>query len=191
MLYNEKKRNAKNIDIVFEPRQFSDPFIGPKPFTVKFYEPTPPTKPMPPTKPHTHATHATHTLTLSTPPTLFSRLCSKLLKYKPRYGLQIKMSWNSNFTSIKLFSLWQRGKNKIPDSKNETKQNWYKFPLASSVIKWGLQEKGRCLKFSCPSILKSLHILFNPSQCISPILLLKGCVRCIFASLFFKSRRGH
>ena len=92
MLYNEKKWNAKNIDIVFEPRQFSDPFFGPKPFTVKFYEPTPPTKPMPPTKPHTHATHATHTLTLSTPPTLFSRPCyNKLLKYKPRYGLQIKM----------------------------------------------------------------------------------------------------
>ena len=61
LLYNENKRNAKNIDIVFDSRQLFDSykyftgahhprenFMDPRHFiwpTPKFYEPAPPTLP--------------------------------------------------------------------------------------------------------------------------------------------------
>ena len=60
-----------------------------------------------------------------------------MLKYKPRYDLQSKMSWHNDFKSLtyNLFPLQLRvNKLKIPDFENEAKQNRYESPSASSVI---------------------------------------------------------
>ena len=57
-------------------------------------------------------------------------LYHKLLKCKPRYHLQNKMSWHSDMKgfSDKLFSLQLRGKTQeISSSENEAKQNQYEF----------------------------------------------------------------
>ena len=68
----------------------------------------------------------------------YARSHPNLLKYKPRYDLQSKMSWHSDFKSFtdNLFPCKHRGnKFKISDPENEAKQNQYEFPGASSIIK--------------------------------------------------------
>ena len=60
-----------------------------------------------------------------------------MLKYKPRYDLQSKMSWYNDFKSLtyNLFPLQLRvNELRIPDFENEAKQNRYESPSASSAI---------------------------------------------------------
>ena len=69
---------------------------------------------------------------------------------------------------------------KIPDSENEAKQNRYEFPSTGSIIKCleHFEKMTGFYKSFCPFFffLKTLHIHFNPSQNVSPILLLNGLV---------------
>ena len=107
--------------------------------------------------------------------------CHKLLKYKPRYDFQSKIFWHSDFESFSdnLFPLLLTGnKLRLPDSENEAKQNRHEFPGASFIIKC-LEDFGKVTGFYksfCPFFSESLHVHFNPSQNVSPILLLHGLV---------------
>ena len=75
-------------------------------------------------------------------------MCYKLLKQKPRYDLQGKrVSWHRPLKNLPAFSK----NHKNPDSKNEAKQNYYKFFCASSVMK--------CLEdFEKITVFKSLFV---------------------------------
>ena len=54
----------------------------------------------------------------------------------------------------------------------------YEFPSASSIIKClnDFEKMAGFHKSFCPFFSKSLHIHFNPSQNVSPILVLNGVV---------------
>ena len=100
-----------------------------------------------------------------------SIVCHKLLKYKPCYHLSSKMF---DIVTLKLlptsFSEKIQGeKVKIWYSENEAKQNWYRLPT-SSIIKLLEDFKKKMAgfyRFFRPSISKSLHVYFNPSQNVS------------------------
>ena len=108
LVYNEKERNVKNINIAFEPHQmfdqcknFIDPFTPPTlkfSTTPKLYEPMRPTPPTqffwptpkfyeltqftPPTSKVDQCHPRTHTPNLSTLPTLFRKLVFKAFSRK-------------------------------------------------------------------------------------------------------------
>lgn len=101
-------------------------------------------------------------------------MCYKLLKHKPRYDLQGKrVSWHRPLKNLPAFTK----NHKNPDSKNEAKQNYYKFFCASSVMKCLEDfEKITVFKSFCPAISKRLHNRFNPSENVFLTLLLNGVV---------------
>ena len=84
---------------------------------------------------------------------------------------------DSDFKSFtnKFFPLWLGGKKcNTLDSENEDKQNWTFLCKFRNKMFKRFREDGKFLKSFYSYISKHLHIHFNPSQNLSPFILLNG-----------------